>query len=185
MLTTSSLPITSSSRHLLAQVTAWSWQCLLGHLGLAASTRALRLPNAARPYLSQTRFDSLAAGASQHIAPSTRRLPCPPRPSLFVGGTACVQFHSNVRGVAAGSFVLVFDFFLGFVSSTLEPRTQLALRYSMVQPILRSDRPGHIYALELAGRCCGNGLRSLVCVPTVSAQTLPGPTSFESRSGGP
>ena len=184
MLITSSLPIIRCSRLLLAQVTAWSCQWLLGHLGLAASTRALRLPNAARPYPSQTRFDSLAAGAFQHIAPSTRRSPYPPRPSLFVGETAFVQFHSNVRGVAACSFALVFDVFLGFVSSTLEPRTQLALRYSMVQPILPSDRTGYIYALELAGRCCGNTFPVRVCLSIVRVQTLPSPTSLESRSGG-
>ena len=93
------------------------------------------------------------------------------------------MFHSNVRGVAAGSFVLGFDFFSGFVSSTLEPRTQLALRYSMVQPVLRSDRTGYIYALELAGMCCGSTFPVRVCVPIVRVQTLPGPTSLESRSG--
>ena len=47
-----------------------------------------------------------------------------------------------------------FDYILGFVSRTLEPCTQLALRYAMVQPLLPSDGAGYIYALELAGRCC-------------------------------
>ena len=63
---------------------------------------------------------------------------------------------SNVRSAAAAIFVLVIDYILGFVSSTLEPRTQLALRHAMVQRVLASDRPGYIYALELAGGCCGD-----------------------------
>ena len=85
-----------------------------------------------------------------------------------MGETARVQYHSNVRGAAAAFFVHVFNYISGFVSSTLEPRTQLALRYSMVQPILPSDRPGYIYALELAGRCRGNRLPDRVCMPIVS-----------------
>ena len=32
----------------------------------------------------------------------------------------------------------------------------------MVQPLLPSDGPGFIYALELAGRCCGKYFRSYV-----------------------
>ena len=53
----------------------------------------------------------------------------------------------------------------------------------MVQPVLRSDRTGYIYALELAGMCCGSTFPVRVCVPIVRVQTLPGPTSLESRSG--
>ena len=58
--------------------------------------------------------------------------------------------------------MLAFDYISGFVSSALEPRTQLALRYSMLQPLLSSDRPGYIYALELAGTCCGKDFQ-VVC----------------------
>lgn len=41
------------------------------------------------------------------------------------------------------------------MSSRLEYRTQNALRYSMFQRLRPSDGPGYIYALELAGTCCG------------------------------
>ena len=54
----------------------------------------------------------------------------------------------------------------------------------MVQPILPSDRTGYIYALELACRCCGNTFPVRVCLSIVRVQTLPSPTSLESRSGG-
>ena len=183
MLTLSSLPIFRYSLNLTVQGTTSTGLWLPGLLGPAASTRALRLPDAARRCPSQTQFASLAADAYRHTAPPTSKLFCLPRHSLFMGGTARVQCRSNVRGAAGTLLFLVFDYVLGFVSSTLERRTQLALRYSMVQPILPSDRTGYIYALELAGRCCGNTSPDRMCVPMVRVQTPPSPTSFESRSG--
>ena len=185
LLIPSSTPRTRYTTNLPVQCTAGSRQCLPGLLGPAASSRALRLPDAAHRYPSRTRFTSLAAGGFRRTAPSISKSRCRRRLSLFVSGTARVLCHSNVRRAAVALLVLFIDYVLGFVSSTLEPRTQLALRYTMVKPVLASDRPGSIYALELAGGCCSVPISVYACMLTVSAQTSPGLTSSGSKWGGP
>lgn len=69
----------------------------------------------------------------------------------------------------------VFDYISGFVSLALEPRTQIALRHTMAQRLLRSDHAGYMYALELAGRCCGERYSPCDCRQFPSRPGQPGP----------